>query len=98
MSLTITCSTMHHILTLPRPLVLLRSRETFHHHASTHAQLKIEQALAVRVLDRLVAGADEDAFELGEEQNGGDRSIGEIGGIDTRSGSISVRVAQLFWL
>lgn len=25
--------------------------------------LKVEQALAVRVLDRLVAGADEDAFE-----------------------------------
>lgn len=89
---------MHHILALPRPLAFLLSRETFHHHPSTHAQLKKEQALAVRVLDRLVAGADEDAFELGEEQGGGDRSIRGVDGIDTRSGSISVRVGQLFCL
>ncbi|CAM9652718.1 unnamed protein product [Ascophyllum nodosum] len=38
--------------------------------SSRLAQAKNEQALAVRVLDRLVTGADEDAFESAE--NGGD--------------------------
>lgn len=37
-------------------------------------QKKTQQALAVRVLDRLVAGADEDAFEIG------------MGGVNARGG------------
>lgn len=36
----------------------------------------MEQALAVRVLDRLVAGADEDAFESAED--GGNEHSGDI--------------------
>ena len=33
---------------------------------------QVEQALAVRVVDRLVAGADEDAFETGDTATIGD--------------------------
>lgn len=35
-------------------------------------RFKVEQALAVRVLDRLVAAADEDAFESGKVDASGD--------------------------
>lgn len=37
---------------------------------------KVEQALAVRVLDRLVAGADEDAFESNNAAATGDQDAG----------------------
>jgi len=61
-----------------------------YHSLSTHWRFQVEQALAVRVVDRLVAGADEDAFESGASAaTGDDDHNGRAGGSVDLSGEQS---------
>lgn len=64
-----------------------RGRSSQYREGNTHRRpcwwplrkrFKVEQALAVRVLDRLVAAADEDAFESSHvAESGDDENIGK---------------------
>ena len=66
---------------------------TEHDHHDREYQAKNEQALAVRVLDRLVTGADEDAFESAE--NGGDDRPSDAREATKRS--ISNLLVRMVW-
>lgn len=68
-------------------LVLAVCRDSSHENSCDNSfQKKAQQALAVRVLDRLVAGADEDAFEISKRgvnarSDGGDGAVKRLGSI-----------------